>query len=268
MLGGVGAKPPGDNYNVPRPPRSRSRSKIYGPGRMGKDIKSPFKHIRITDMAVLDDVKTFPGVKAIVKHTWGKKDKDQAKPHFHIWWEGDAVTSQCVKDRLKRHSLYIATNSGSNGFWIVKAHDSYDKWATYVMGNPSAEVILDDSARPLPPPVAWPVIAAGSTPGAAAAPVVVLKEPSKRLAQRVRFVKHLEQKGWHTDDVKIWNIHEKFDELCDELTEWSENAFTTPNGAVTVSHALWIFAETPARNYIKEKTKEHLRKSSRLFSPS
>lgn len=233
-----------------------------------KDIQSPFKHIRITDMAVLDDIKTFPGVKAIVKHSWGSKYKDQARPHYHIWWEGFAVTSQCVKDRLKRHSVYIDTHSGSNGFWIVKAHDSYDKWATYVMGNPSAEVMLDNSERPLPPPAAWPVVATGSTSGAAVAPVVVLKEPSKRLAQRVRFVKHLEQKGWQVDDVKIWNIHEKFDELCEILTEWSENAFTTPNGAVTVSHALWIFAETPARNYIKEKTKEHLRKSSRLFSPS
>lgn len=233
-----------------------------------KDPASPFKHVRITDMSVLDDIKTFPGVKAIVKHTWGNKLKEQAKPHFHIWWEGYAITSNTLKNRLKRHSEYISTHSGSNGFWIVKAHDSYDKWATYVMSNSSAEVILDNSERPLPPPVPWPVIAASGGDGSVAAtPPVVLKEPSKRLAQRIRFVKHLELKGWQIEDVKIWNLHEKFAELCDILTEWSENAFTTPNGAVTVQHALWVFADISARNEIKQKTQEHLRKSSRLFSP-
>lgn len=234
------------------------------------DQSSPLKHIRITDMApeILEALTTFPGIKAIVKHTWGKKHKDQSKPHYHALWEGASVTSNTIKNRLKSHSAYIAANSGTNGFWIVKAHDSVDKWSTYVMGNPSAEVIKDNVDRPLPPPVQWPVIATSGGGSAAASPVVVLKQPTNnRLAQRVRFVKHLESIGWREDDVKVWNLHEKFDELCRLLTEWAENAFTTPNGAVTVQHALWVFAEVPARNVIKEKTTEHLRRSSRLFSP-
>lgn len=233
-----------------------------------RDPVTPFKHIRISDMdaTLLEELKTFPGIKAIVKHTWGKKYRDQSVPHYHIWWSGNATTVKTLKVHLKAHSTYISSHSGSNGFWRIAAHDNYDKWATYVMGNPSAEIVVDNSDQPLPPPVAWPVIAA-SGGGSAATPVMVHKEPSKRLAQRIRFVKHLELKGWLADDVKIWNLHEKFNELCDILTEWSENAFTTPNGAVSIQHALWIFSDIPARNYIKQKTSEHLRKSSRLFSP-
>ena len=171
-----------------------------------KDPATPFKHIRITDMdpTLLEELKTFPGIKAIVKHSWGSKKKDQSSPHYHIWWEGYAVTTKTLKVHLKAHSAYISSHSGTNGFWRIAAHKSYDNWAKYVMNNHTAEVLMEDPARPLPPRVELPVLppAASGGTGAASA-TVILKEPSKRLAQRVRFVKHLENHGWQNDDVKV-----------------------------------------------------------------
>lgn len=219
------------------------------------------KHLRIGKVSesALEALKVVDGVKAIVLHKRGKKGEH---PHWHVWMEVGDISHEAVRKRLRKHAVF-ATYSG-NEDWSLRDHDSYDKWAKYVMDNPSAEVLLDNPESPLPPPVAIPVVASAAAQSGGA--IVVLKKPTDRTPQRVRFVKHLELKGWTTDCIKHWNLYEKLDELIEELTDWSENAFTTPNGAATVQHALWTFSDVTARNTIKEKNKESLRKSIRLFS--
>lgn len=220
------------------------------------------KHLRLGKVSedALEVLKTVEGVKAIVLHKRGKKGEH---PHWHVWMEVGEISHEAVRKRLRKHAVF-ATYSG-NEDWSLRDHDSYDKWAKYVMDNPSAEVLLDNPESPLPPKAAIPIVAASGGASAASA-IVVLKKPTDRTPQRVRFVKHLELKGWTTDCIKHWNLFEKLDELIEELTDWSENAFTTPNGAATVQHALWTFSDITARNTIKEKNKESLRKSIRLFS--
>lgn len=219
-------------------------------------------HLRLAKVSeeALVALKTMKEVKAIVLHKRGKKGEH---PHWHVWLHIELLIShEAVRKRLRKHAIF-ETYKG-NEHWSIRVHDSYDKWAKYVMSNTSAEVLLDNPESPLPPKVEIPIVASAAAQSGGA--IVVLKKPTDRTPQRVRFVKHLELKGWTTDCIKHWNLYEKLDELIEELTDWSENAFTTPNGSATVQHALWTFADVTARNTIKEKNKESLRKSIRLFS--
>lgn len=219
------------------------------------------KHLRIGKVsdAALEVLKVVDGVKAIVLHKRGKKGEH---PHWHVWMEVGDISHEAVRKRLRKHAVFGAYKGNED--WSLRDHDSYDKWSKYVMENPSAEVLLDNPEAPLPPKAEIPIVASAAAQSSGA--IVVLKKPTDRSPQRVRFVKHLELKGWQLECVKHWNLYEKLDELVEELTDWSENAFTTPNGAATVQHALWAFADVAARNTIKEKNKESLRKSIRLFS--
>lgn len=228
------------------------------------DPLTSMKHIRFGKPCpeLLEALKTFPGIKAIVLHKRGKKEEH---PHYHTFWSGEATTCMTLKAKLIKHSSWIAGHPErkSNGFWRCKAHDSWDKWANYVMGNPSAEVLLDNPDTPLPPVAVMPIVVGTS---AERVPLVVLKTPNKRDPQRVQFVRYLTNKGWELEKVKSWNMYELLDEIVEELTEWSENAFTTPNGAVIVQHALYHFADEVAKNVLKQKNKDAIRKSIRLFS--
>lgn len=230
---------------------------------MSKDPITPHKHFRFgyPSDQLLTDLKTFPAIKAIVLHKTGKKGEH---PHYHVWITGAPATSNTIKSRLIKHSSHIAAASKTNGFWMAKAHDSYEAWGKYVMGNVSAEVLLDNPEAPLPPKAELPVVASGG--GGAVATTIVTVKASARLPQRVQFVKYLENKGWEAESVKEWNMYEKLDDLIEELTDWSENAFTTPNGSATVQHALYYFSDVVARNIIKKKNKDAIKKSIRLFS--
>lgn len=236
---------------------------------MSKDPVTPHKHFRFGHPSdeLLEALKTFPSVKAIVLHRTGKKSKEQDHPHYHVWISGYATTCNTIKSHLIKHSPYIAAASKTNGFWMAKAHDSYAAWAAYVMANYSAEVLLDNAEAPLPPRAELPLVATGGGGASATTTpsVVTVKRATARLPQRVQFVKYLEGRGWEADSVKEWNMYERLDHIIEELTDWSENAFTTPNGAATVQHALYYFADTTARNIIKEKNKDSIKKTIRLF---
>lgn len=225
------------------------------------DPITPMKHIRFGQPCpeLLEALLTFPGIKAIVLHKRGKKEEH---PHYHTFYEGESVTSATLKNRLARHSTHIASAAKTNGFWRCAAHDSWERWANYVMGNPSAEILLDNPDTPLPPVAEVPIVAA--TPSAAA--VVVMKPPTKREPQRVQFVRYLKSIGWTDGCIKFGYIHDKCDEIVKELTEWSENAFTTPNGAAIVQHVLFHFSDTECRNIIVQKNIDAIRKSVRLYS--
>lgn len=219
------------------------------------------KHIRFGQPCpeLLEALKTFPGIKAIVLHKRGKKEEH---PHYHTFYEGTAITSNTLKNRLERHSTHIASAPKTNGFWRCAAHDSWIRWANYVMANPSAEILLDNPDTPLPPVAVMPLVATIGAPS----PVVYLRTVNKREPQRVQFVRFLTNKGWTDGCIKYGYLYEKLDEIVKELTDWSENAFTTPNGAAIVQHVLYHFADTECRNIILQKNIDAIRKSIRLFS--
>lgn len=229
------------------------------------DQRSNVKHIVTHKVSneILEIWKTFPGIRAVVLHLRGKRSES---PHYHIWWEGDTLTNQAVKDRLKKHNEIFNSYKSQND-WSFRAHDSFPAWSNYVVNGAKGSMVLhetpDDTHPPLPE---IPVVAVGGAGASASAAPATVRLPSNRAPQRVRFVAYLRSElNWKEGDVKAWNMYEKLDEIVSELTEWSENAFTTPNGAVVVQHALWTFADESARNILKVKNQEAIRKSIRLF---
>lgn len=105
-----------------------------------EDIPGNVKHLRfgkISDTA-LDCLKSFPGVKAIVLHTHGKVGEH---PHWHVWWTGDTVTNQTIRNRLKKFPIFQDYKSQND--WGFRTHDSFPRWADYVIKNISHKILLD-----------------------------------------------------------------------------------------------------------------------------
>lgn len=225
------------------------------------------KHIttHTTSAEMLTLWKEFPGVRAIVLHKRGKRAE---RPHYHIWWEtDDAVKNEQVKESLRSYAPAFAKPFSDWKFTRGnEGKEHYVKWASYVSdATKGAEILFEQDPDELHPPIPnLPVLPATAGSGSVAATPVVVRRPSE--SQKARFVKHLLNLGWRVDDVTPENLSVKFFKLCDILTEWSENGFTTFQGVVTVQHALWYFADDGAQKEINEKNKVALSRASRLFS--
>lgn len=222
-----------------------------------KDPVSPNKHFRfgIPSDELLKDLKSFPAVKAIVLHRYGKKEH----PHYHVWITVDpAVTCNTIKSRLIKHSPYIAAQCKTNGFWSARPHPSYDVWGKYVMGNPSAEVLLDNAEAPLPPVTALPIVAVGGAGATAEAAVATIKytvqKPRRNESMRAKFVQYLKTElHWERESISLDNRVAKKRQMIEELVDFWENAFTTPQGAACIEHAMWYFADEALNKELKER---------------
>lgn len=231
------------------------------------DAQSRVKHITTHTVSneMLELWKAFPGVRAIVLHLKGPRSE---RPHYHIWMElAEPMTNEKVKNQLREYNVRFAKPFSDWKFTIGNEGQShFVTWSNYVVNASKGSRVLyetpDETHPPLPE---FPIVAAGGAGTAeAAVPVVVLKKPSARAPQRVQFVAHMKTLGWKDEEIRHHNKSEKLEELIKELTEWSENAFTTPNGAVIVQHALWCFADPIVRNMIVESNKAAIRSSIRL----
>lgn len=80
----------------------------------------------------LEFLKSFPGTVGIVLHRKGQKTE---KPHLHVFWAGNSITSATWKNHARAHDERIKELTGV-GDWVVIAHDSYDTWAEYTTSNP------------------------------------------------------------------------------------------------------------------------------------
>lgn len=182
-------------------------------------------------------------------HLRGEKSE---RPHYHIWLELDEpMTHDKAKDKLREyHTMFdrpFSTWMFSHG---KEGVEQYRAWANYVSNAAKGAVILyetpDDSHPPIP---AIPVLPPA---GGGSAAAVMVKPPTNRTPQRVRFCNYLKTElNWETGCITMINYKDKLRELVDELTFFSENAFTTPNGAATVQHALWMFSDPAVKETIK-----------------
>lgn len=93
----------------------------------------------------------------------------------------------------------------------------------------------------------------------------VLIPKKKSVSMRAQFVRYMiSEKGWVANKTLHHEYYtEKSDELIDCLTEFWENAFTTPQGVVCIEHAKWIFGTDDVRDAIKYKNREAIKKSLR-----
>jgi len=107
-----------------------------------------------------------------------------------------------------------------------------------------------------------PLIVSG--PSSPVGKAVVLMPAKKSVSMRAQFVRHLKEGGWQENKTLHHEYYdEKLAEMIDELTEFWANAFTTPQGAVCIEHAKWIFANDDVREIIKHKNRDALRKMLR-----
>lgn len=89
----------------------------------------------------------------------------------------------------------------------------------------------------------------------------IVKVVQTKTSMRAKFVKYLMSEcGWTPRCVMSWNLENKKDEVIGLLTEFWENAFTTPQGVVCVEHAIWVFADDRVRDEIKEKNVAAIKK--------
>lgn len=103
-----------------------------------EDPPGGVKHLRFGSPDHVSLIKGFPGVKAIVLHKMGKTGEH---PHLHVWWEGDVVTNQTIRNHLKKFDAVFMSYKSQND-WSFRNHDSWEAWAAYVTKNPSHEVLV------------------------------------------------------------------------------------------------------------------------------
>lgn len=126
------------------------------------DTPSPLKHLRFGKISpqLSDILIGFPGVKSIVLHTHGAKGEH---PHYHVWWEGDTITNETIRNRLRKHNDIFKSYSGQNE-WSCRPHDSFETWAAYVQRNKTHQVLWTSVDMPPPKDVIELVIATPQTP--------------------------------------------------------------------------------------------------------
>lgn len=228
-----------------------------------EDPPGAVKHIRfgLVSDQILEALSTFTGIKAVVLHKMGRKGEH---PHYHIWWEGDkAITNQTLRNRLKAHNVVFNSFSGQN-HWSFRNHDSWETWAKYVTANLSHKVLMpykdieaiSASAKVLPL-----VITPGITP---AGPPIVVR--TAKLPMREKFIHYLTNElkwvpGEHFTVHDEWTDDKMEDQVIDAATEFWEMAFTIPEGARMVRHALWVFSSDEVRGRWKEKNRTSIKKS-------
>lgn len=98
-----------------------------------------------------------------------------------------------------------------------------------------------------------PIVAVNSI--AEPGPVSPLPLKRKSESMRAKFVKYLKQelqwKEKSSISLDTWQDSRK--KLVDMLTEFWENAFTTPQAVVCIEHARWVFGDDDIRDLLKSK---------------
>lgn len=220
-----------------------------------EDPPGKVKHVRFGKVSddILSYTKSFPGVKAVVLHTHGKSGEH---PHYHIWWEDDvAVTNQTVRNRFRAHNDVFKSFSGQND-WSIRNHDSWEKWSEYVTTNPSHMVLLDYKELTVlsEKKKAVPIVAGGAA--VATAPTTPIKytiqKPRRNESMRAKFVAYLKTElHWERESITLDNRIDKKREMIELLVDFWENAFTTPQGAACIEHAMWYFADDGLNKELK-----------------
>lgn len=234
-----------------------------------EDPPGAVKHIRFGKVsdAILAALTAYPGVKAIVLHTLGRKGEH---PHYHIWWEGEKpITNQTLRNRLKVASPVFEEFSGQ-GDWSFRNHESWDAWASYVVANLSHKVLVpykdleskSSSAKIITLEITSPVSVPTAKSAVPKAPIV----KTHKLPMRERFIHYLKtERGWKVGEefgVHLDQKGEDFeDRVIDACTEFWEMAFTIPEGARMVRHALWVFSTEEARKYLSQRNRDSIKKS-------
>jgi len=201
-----------------------------------EDPPGAIKHLRFGSNSpdLVTALETFSGIKCIVLHTHGKKGEH---PHLHVWYEGDEVTNQTVRNRLKKHNDSIFGQCKNQNDWSMRNHDSWETWAAYVCKNLTHRVLLSyrDIETVSEAAQQCPIVAEGPLHNNPP-PAIVIK---KNLPMRTRFINHLEhEKGWIKGERNPTP-----EEVIKAAIHYWEAAFTNPEGIRMCRYALYVFSD-------------------------
>lgn len=222
-----------------------------------EDPPGAVKHLRfgkISDDA-LTTLKQYPGIKAIVLHTHGKKGEH---PHWHVWWEGEKpVTNQTIRNNLKKLSAF-SEHSGQND-WSFRNHDSFSLWADYVISNSSHSILLDyqDLSTRLPKTV--PLVTSEAS---------IQLPSSSKSSNRLRYDERI---CYDAETRLLWKRDSEFslaafeDHTCNVMGRVEKQVFSFMRGRINnyegVKYArnlLYEFADDDLKEYLERKVWEKI----------
>lgn len=225
-----------------------------------EDPPGAIKHLRFGKISpeAYEALSTYPGIKAIVLHTHGKKGEH---PHWHVWWEGaKPATNQTIRNQLKKLPAF-AEYSGQND-WSFRNHDSFPAWADYVIGNPTHKVLMDyQDLSTRPPKESVPLI---KSAGGSEEPLLVVSKSSKRLRHDERICLDAEQRLlWKRDNEFSLSAFE--DHTCNVMGRVEKQVFSFMRGRINnyegVKYArnlLYEFADDDLKEYLERKVWEKI----------
>lgn len=230
------------------------------------DASTTIKHI--TTHTVSDEMltlwKAFPGVRAIVLHMNGKEAE---RPHYHIWFESDVPrTNEAIKKRLRSYSPVFDKPFSDWKFTLgSEGISNFVKWSNYVIdGSKGSKVLYETPDETHPPLPDFPVVASGGAGAseasygaseASAAPIKYTIQKARRSeSMRSKFVTFLKTElHWERESITLYNRVTKKKEMIHALVDFWENAFTTPQGAACIEHAMWYFADEELGKELKDR---------------
>lgn len=218
------------------------------------DTPSPLKHLRFGKISpeLADILIGFPGVKSIVLHTHGAKGEH---PHYHVWWEGEAVTNETIRNRLRKHNDIFKSYSGQND-WSCRPHDSFETWAAYVQRNKTHKVLWTSVDMPVPKESIELVIATPATPA--------VRGPTpriKKLTERERLVNYfIMEEGFKLDRYSKVHFEPGSPHISRIMKEVREGLFAYADGRLSNvqleymgRHILYHFADEELQETLAER---------------
>lgn len=230
-------------------------------GRMTRTEDPPgaVKHLRFRKMAdtMADIIRGFPGVKAIVLHTHGKKGEH---PHFHVWYDGEEVTNQTVRNRLKAYNPLFQQCKSQND-WSMRNHNDWDTWSKYVTANGSHSVLMDYQdlmTKSQAAQAAVPIVAVPFTESPLHTTTAIVRVlPKKRLTSEERLIAYCEALGWTQNSEFTLDKYDNgtAQKLCREHTVAYTNGRCAagPTGEILARNMLYLFADDDLRDVLKER---------------
>lgn len=226
------------------------------------DIASPLKHLRFGKISpeLSDILSGFPGVKSIVLHTHGAKGEH---PHYHVWWEGDSITGETIRNRLRRHNDIFKSYSGQND-WSCRPHDSFETWAAYVQRNKTHKVLWTSVDMPPPPKdIIELVIASPQTPSIPApAPRVKKMTEKERLINYFIVEEAFRPNRYHQVDFEPGSprINKIMMEVREGLFAYADGRLSNIQLEYMGRHVLYHFADDDLKASLAENWASQVQK--------
>jgi len=209
------------------------------------DTPSSMKHLRFGKItAQLSDILAgFPGVKSIVLHTHGTKGEH---PHYHVWWQGQEVTNETIRNRLRKYNEIFKQYSGQND-WSCRPHDNFETWAAYVQRNKTHKVLwlAEGTEMPLPKDPIELVIATPTTQ------VIGAPTPRvKKLTAEERLINYcIREEGfkynqWSTQHHEIVELRKQLqDKVAEALVTYANGRLSNQQMIYMGRNIIWTFAD-------------------------